>query len=427
MADNLDPFAPAVDSGLPRWCARCGQSQIAEAGKSGYKVPHGWSLRVGRPAGEPERLVCYTCARGLDGDSTLTFEAEHEVWRDVGGFADPTPRFRFVQKKSVSKSYAELSVRMSPIELPFTGATEALRDLDRVATAGPWHRCSANDGMCQCGLVWAPDGNTCLFNVEDAESDPVPVATRQQNMDVAIASRNALPALLDIADAARALFGTSVTTQAQWSSLRLALQALDAQDISTFATPPQKKEEDMALVQQPAPSVTANGPLGIQTDQHGRVIPTPGRLSAHLSPIGAAVMSGAKLVLVNETGEAMLDIVRKLAKGNALIEAALDDPNGRALILFVAATFVHGVAVEAPGVVPKSQFVARAAQKQIEASTFLLGHQNASFVRGLGAELMEMFKTIGDAEELHERLTEGAATPKLDAEKVEQPEPAAAR
>lgn len=441
---DRDPFVPGR-SGRYRWCAGCGAKSVAEfcvsRGPPGLYVPRGWQLRSeDAPGGLRERLICQNavCVRAAG----LKFATEHEVSIVVPSqmYGDDSPAdFLFIPKAGAG----------APVSFTKSAAVAGLRALNAAGDVGPWGRCDANEGKCSCGLVSGRDGNSFLFSVQPTESDVVPRAAWHTNMDVAITARNALPALINVVAAAQPLREPHWRHSAELEPLRVALNALETewqkicpeaqvlrqaslnaeyQDFmkrlhSFDVTKEEKERETMALVS--APTHADNHAVPTASPQETKE--KPSRLAQHVSPLGGAVLDGLALAAVNETGELVLDALRRVAKGNAVVAAALEDPNGRSLALFVAATILHGIAVESPKVLPKAHLVARAAQKQVEASTFLLVHQNAGLVKSLTDELMKVAVKLVEAEELHERLTAGGETPTLDAEHAEQREPVASR
>lgn len=69
---------------------------------------------------------------------------------------------------------------------------KALRNRIAVASPAPWHRCTAQKGNCQCGLVWSEDRPILAHHVERFPSEQ-DVA----NTHLAAEMRNAIDRLLD--------------------------------------------------------------------------------------------------------------------------------------------------------------------------------------------------------------------------------------
>ena len=60
-----------------------------------------------------------------------------------------------------------------------------LRAVMAEATPGPWRRCRADGGACQCGLVWNADGETRALGA----------GANHANLEAVVALRNAWPAI----------------------------------------------------------------------------------------------------------------------------------------------------------------------------------------------------------------------------------------
>lgn len=146
----------------------------------------------------------------------------------------------------------------------------------------------------------------------------------------------------------------------------------------------QKKEETMATKEEKP-----------QTEEK----PLSARLAEHGGMIAGAAFDGVKLATVNGTSQILVEIARKASKNNPMLEAALADPEGRQLIIAAMAILIHEVAIEFPGIVPKNEFVALAARKQITASTFLLATSGMDKGRSLFSELLPLLTQMGDAGE----------------------------
>lgn len=87
---------------------------------------------------------------------------------------------------------------------PADGAEASMTDADidelekalAAATAGPWKRCGASDGNCQCSLVWTPDGQA-LVHASPTPDEGIPAASEsRENANLIALLRNAAPALL---------------------------------------------------------------------------------------------------------------------------------------------------------------------------------------------------------------------------------------
>lgn len=55
---------------------------------------------------------------------------------------------------------------MTPIE-----KAERLIELDKLATAGPWQKCSAHDGQCQCTAIWSVPADAPIIDVHQKWGD----------------------------------------------------------------------------------------------------------------------------------------------------------------------------------------------------------------------------------------------------------------
>lgn len=151
-----------------------------------------------------------------------------------------------------------------------------------------------------------------------------------------------------------------------------------------------KKEETMS---------TMNSSASKEEKPNKEEKPLSARLAEHGGMIAGAAFDGVKLATVNGTSQILVEIARKASKNNPMLEAALADPEGRQMIIAAMAILIHEVAVEFPGIVPKNEFVALAARKQITASTFLLATSGMDKGRSLFSELLPLLTQMGDAGE----------------------------
>jgi len=163
---------------------------------------------------------------------------------------------------------------------------------------------------------------------------------------------------------------------------------------------PEKEEKEMSRI------VTEDSKPGVKE-----------RLVEHGSLLGGALLDGAKLAAVNEMGEVFLDIARRAFKDNKIVSAALDDPDGRALVLATTAVLVHELAMEAPQLVPRADLVAIAARKQLTATSYNVLHEKLAMLRVLLVDLAPALDRLATAGETIKGLP--AAT-KASAENVER-------
>lgn len=71
--------------------------------------------------------------------------------------------------------------------------------MSKAATPGPWNRCAANDGNCECGVIWEGQGMFAIAIGNSWEKEPYHEGpSREQmnaNMDLCAASRTSVPRL----------------------------------------------------------------------------------------------------------------------------------------------------------------------------------------------------------------------------------------
>lgn len=73
----------------------------------------------------------------------------------------------------------------------------AIRERCEKATPGPWRKCHASDGACQCGLIWSIPLDMTVVSVDHKdEYHEVPWDEFQANKDFIGNSRVDIPALL---------------------------------------------------------------------------------------------------------------------------------------------------------------------------------------------------------------------------------------
>ena len=75
-----------------------------------------------------------------------------------------------------------------------------LNELHAATTQGDWQRCQANNGTCQCGLVWSSEPDTVVANCgsDPAHPDELPKIPDEEmvaNSDWIAASHNEWPAV----------------------------------------------------------------------------------------------------------------------------------------------------------------------------------------------------------------------------------------
>lgn len=127
--------------------------------------------------------------------------------------------------------------------------------------------------------------------------------------------------------------------------------------------------------------------------------PVQERLAAHGGLLASAAFDGVKLAGVNATSETILEIARRAAKNNPMLEAVLSDRDGRQLVIVALALVLHEVALEFPALVPKSNFVAVAARTQLTASTFILATNGMDRFKELLSDIGPLLAQMADAGE----------------------------
>lgn len=104
---------------------------------------------------------------------------------------------------------------------------EKLRELTRAATPGPWVW-ATDKGAPTYVQLYMPDAEFTEYEADVISASGDDVLVAEVNADLIVAMRNALPALLDVVDAAQRCFGASYADQGQrWAQLRDALGRLE--------------------------------------------------------------------------------------------------------------------------------------------------------------------------------------------------------
>jgi hypothetical protein len=90
--------------------------------------------------------------------------------------------------------------------------TEALRQLFRAASAGPWDACGAERGGCQCGLIWSKTADHLVLCARPHADDMATPSLEQSKANAILITAvvNALPDLLDELDRLRNARGPEV-------------------------------------------------------------------------------------------------------------------------------------------------------------------------------------------------------------------------
>jgi hypothetical protein len=111
--------------------------------------------------------------------------AERDKWRDQVNHLNAGYVVAASERDTALQQCANVARILGPV-----------LELEAKATPGPWRCCGENRGGCQCGAVWAPDGETLLMQRGDWEDHQH--ASREAaaaNALLVNAARKALPEL----------------------------------------------------------------------------------------------------------------------------------------------------------------------------------------------------------------------------------------
>jgi hypothetical protein len=96
------------------------------------------------------------------------------------------------------------------------------------------------------------------------------------------------------------------------------------------------------------------------------------KLKTQAKRVGGALAMGGALALTNEAGDIMLDLAKVFAKDIPMIGFALEHPDGREVAKMIVALVLQTSATHAPHIIPRAESVAKIADLQLTASSFLL-------------------------------------------------------
>jgi hypothetical protein len=125
------------------------------------------------------------------------------------------------------------------------------------------------------------------------------------------------------------------------------------------------------------------------------VSPPRRRLQRQATSVGRAVALGGQLALTNEAGDIMVDIAKEMAKDMPMVAIALEHPDGREVAKLFVALMLHTATVHT-SLVPKSDFVGRAAELQMTASSMTLLQPRLKALRGHFLKLAEVGEQVAE-------------------------------
>ena len=106
-----------------------------------------------------------------------------------------------------------------------------------------------------------------------------------------------------------------------------------------------------------------------------------------MSSLASVMGQGLAMGAVDKIGDIFVAMARKMTQNSPMIDAMLADAVGQELVKFLVATSVRTTCLSAPGVVPKSNQIAKACDLQIQFST---GKLTAAGLSILGDELQAL-------------------------------------
>ena len=110
--------------------------------------------------------------------------------------------------------------------------------------------------------------------------------------------------------------------------------------------------------------------------------------------LGGAATLGVAMAATNQSGEILVDMFKAIFANNPLVEAALEDPLVRELVKASMALVLYGAAENAPGVLPKSEAIAKIAKLQVTWSTAKLSNEQLAKLRPFLMKLAEVGESL---------------------------------
>ena len=158
--------------------------------------------------------------------------------------------------------------------------------------------------------------------------------------------------------------------------------------IKMFLESPMDKELDSDLPE--------SGPMGPEMLARTivRAVPTSMIPESRSTPtLQDAIVEGLAMGAADTAGDILLAMSRKMAKDSPAALALLEDQFGQDLAKFGMATLVRTLALSAPSLVPKSEFISRACDLQIK---FAAGNLTSNGLSSLGSELSALAGMFGE-------------------------------
>jgi hypothetical protein len=121
------------------------------------------------------------------------------------------------------------------------------------------------------------------------------------------------------------------------------------------------------------------------------------KVKTQLGELGGAMAEGVKFATVDEGGEILVDMVRKLGEGSPLVAILLATEDGRSVAKVGCAVIVHGLATYTT-LIPKPELVKKIAIAQITVSSLKLFQPRLKLVRKHLEQLVGIGETMAQLE-----------------------------